>query len=91
MPQITASKCPWCYAFVDGATVITDDEKLLPVGGDVSICLYCARVGVYEDDLTIRKPTPEESLVFLADDDIFRAIQAVKRHGPRDPGRRRLG
>ena len=89
MPQITASSCPWCYAFVDGATVLGKDEDAVPVGGDVSICLYCARVGVYEDDLSIRKPTPEERETFDKDDDIFKAVQAVKRHGPRDPGRRR--
>ena len=91
MPQITASSCPWCYAFVDGASIITNDEKAVPVGGDVSICLYCAHIGVYEDDLSIRKPTPEERETFDKDDDIFKAVQAVKRHGPRDPGRRRLG
>lgn len=89
MPQVAAAFCPWCHAFLDAATVITDDENAIPVGGDVSICLYCARVSIYEDDLSLRKPTPKERETLDKDDGISKAISVVKVHGPRDPGRRR--
>lgn len=88
MPRTQPTHCPHCSAFINGATFIEDNEKVIPEEGDVSVCLYCARVSIYLKDGTLRKPTDKEHELISDDPDIFKAVSIVKRHGPRDPGRR---
>lgn len=52
MPQLSSSlKCSNCGAELDGAEMLEDDEAH-PGDGDISVCLYCASVAVYEDKVT---------------------------------------
>lgn len=49
-----------------------------PVGGDLSLCAGCARLWVFNDDLTQREPTAEEREAMLAEPHIRKAIALVK-------------
>ena len=80
--------CPWCHAFIDGATPTSGDESESPISGDITVCLYCAHVAIFNGDLTMRKLTPEENEMWATDDRLWNTVSVVKRHGPRDPGRR---
>ena len=52
--------CPSCGAKVDGFTGVEKDAQK-PSDGDLSICMYCASIGKYADNLTqIRLITAEE-------------------------------
>ena len=60
-----------------GLEVVGADGTLLWDRIDPKIAVYDAASGEWSIE------------TFDKDDDIFKAVQAVKRHGPRDPGRRR--
>ncbi len=79
--------CPWCGALLDAATA-ADGDDYRPSLGDASVCLYCARVSVFTEDSDLRRPTDTERAELASDEQLFRTISAVKRHGPRDPGRK---
>lgn len=81
-------RCPSCHAELNSRHDVghCDDP---PQPGDVDICFYCARVHVIGTDGKLRKPTDEEALEFLRTPAIMGMVSAVKRHGARDPGRRR--
>jgi hypothetical protein len=74
-------RCPYCYNKADGYTSTSDKEA--PRTGDVTICLYCAGIGLYEvaEDKTVkvRKPTPDElEDIFTNVPDMHRKVAVVK-------------
>lgn len=42
------ARCPECRSTLDGATGVDHDER--PKPGDVSLCLYCGTILVFEED-----------------------------------------
>lgn len=52
LPQACA--CPGCGAPNDAATSTRDDQEQVPRPGDASICLTCAEILVFRDDMTTR-------------------------------------
>ena len=40
--------CPECGAKIDAASGVADGEGMLPSAGDISVCLYCAAVLIFE-------------------------------------------
>lgn len=55
---IPKQACPYCgYEFDTSASVYCSAS---PKPGDISICLNCAKVAVFDKDLTQRLPTAEE-------------------------------
>lgn len=64
--------CPQCGAPNDMATSWGGDDS--PEPGDVSLCVGCGTVLVFNDDMSSRKPTPDEEVeIFLAMPAEFRA------------------
>ena len=57
--------CPKCGATLDAASGISGARH--PKPGDMSICLYCAVVLVYEDAMTSRLMTAEEFMALPID------------------------
>lgn len=57
--------CAVCNHELDGATQVGGENK--PNPGDVSICVRCANVAVFDDDLKLRQPTAEEQKLFDED------------------------
>lgn len=61
MPKIEngGSKCPECHADADGATCV-DKPGAGPKAEDLSMCLYCGTLLVFNADLSVRRLTGEE-------------------------------
>jgi hypothetical protein len=53
------AKCPHCGKPNTGATGLESLENI-PAPGNFSICLYCAELGIFCDDLSIRRVTRED-------------------------------
>ena len=73
--RVKASNCPFCEYQHDGATQINGNN--LPKPGDVSICIKCGLVGVFDDNLDVRKPTAKEEAEFKKDDTITEAQKSI--------------
>lgn len=80
------ANCPACGAMVDAHTILdresTEPGKVYPEDGDVSVCLYCAAVGVFRTTpfgVTIEHPTEEERAKLAQDDDLQRMVAALRR------------
>jgi len=56
--QLPECQCPYCEAKLDTATDLK--TNVMPKPGDISVCINCAQVLVFADDLTLRKPQPGE-------------------------------
>lgn len=51
--------CPVCQSQLNGATP-ADFGDARPEPGNISLCINCAAVLVFADDLTLRAPRPGE-------------------------------
>lgn len=69
--------CPHCGARQDAATEATAALRP-PRPGDVSICIRCAGVSVFEVAGERRLPSDDEAATFAADDDLQRMVAAAK-------------
>lgn len=56
--RLPACRCPYCGTQLDAATKL--DRAIMPKPGDISVCIKCAQVLVFADDLMLRKPKPDE-------------------------------
>lgn len=65
-------RCPACSAVVDAATAM-DGSDASPAPGDVTVCLYCARVLIFTAD-GLRLPTFEEIEQLAGNEDLVRAV-----------------
>lgn len=52
--RVPESSCPHCKNKLDAAT---HEYEKAPRPGDVSVCLKCAGINIYRDDLTLRAAT----------------------------------
>jgi len=68
---IPEQRCPYCDYKMDRTTHAFGDAK--PQCGDYSMCLNCGRIGIFNDDLTVRKPNDEERLAIVENAEITRA------------------
>jgi hypothetical protein len=59
MTDLPVSHCPWCGYAMDAATN-PNDGATQPKPGDLSVCISCASVLVFNDDLTLRACSPAE-------------------------------
>lgn len=57
------SECWACKVKFEAATDILGDRK--PQEGDASVCLKCSALGIFEKDLSVRKPTEKEMAEYL--------------------------
>jgi len=57
--------CPHCGHKFNAATSPTGDDR--PNPGDISVCIECRKISVFNDDLTTRKPSGEELMKFARD------------------------
>jgi hypothetical protein len=77
--QLFGLRCPACGARNDGYTKAYGPGNPDPEPGCVSLCAYCMVVGIYTDDLQIRRATPEELKEIMADKDFRRIYDALGR------------
>jgi len=48
-----------------------------PSPGDVAICLHCAHIHIYAEDLTLRQPNDAEIVDIAGDEEIIRMMAAL--------------
>jgi len=53
-----ASNCPDCGKSLDASTHLEDD--VVPVPGDIGVCLYCQGIHIFTETLGRRVPTEED-------------------------------
>ena len=70
--------CPECNKKLDAATGVDHDSR--PEPNDVTVCLYCATVLQFNDDLTLRSTTDAERFQLLVDNPaLFKAVDAIQK------------
>jgi len=70
--KIPKSTCPKCGYLLDTSTSVFDDCTV-PKAGDVSLCLACGEISVFNKDLTLRVPTKTESEHILHNPQVLEA------------------
>lgn len=78
-PEIPPNACcPHCGEGSEAYTPVTTEQGEEPAEspevGSYSICIYCGEIGVYQDDLTIRKMTNAE----LRDENVMAPLQRIQ-------------
>lgn len=69
-------RCPWCGHRLDAAMAGDPEHPdATPSPGDVSVCISCAQILVFQEDLTLRAASPSEIEITPA---IRRAQQAIR-------------
>lgn len=63
--KIVQSACLKCGYKIDGSAGIGCEGK--PKAGDVSICIKCGNIAVFDDNLYVRKPTDIEQKALDSD------------------------
>lgn len=72
--RLPSCKCPSCNGELSAATnavTYDDSPSSTPTKGDITFCIYCAEVLVFNEDLTVRE-FRKEDLDKLSPDEILR-------------------
>lgn len=69
--------CLGCGRRMDGATGVVVGEDTAPDPDDITVCIYCGHIQVYDEDLKLRELTPVEQL-YIAGDPRILAIQRAR-------------
>lgn len=76
-----SGSCPACDAPFEAVTAAPGNAQATPSPGDVSVCPYCAFVGVYDDGLHVVKIPRDRATRILADESV-QALAAYWRANP---------
>ena len=71
--ETPGNTCPYCGKFTDSAS-----GPVLPKEGDVSVCIQCYNINIFNADLSIRKPTVEEFAALRSDPEQWRDIEMLR-------------
>lgn len=74
--------CPWCDAAMDRSTPFSAGKVVpthTPTPGDITVCVYCVQVCVYDKDLKLRRTTIVEDYQVLAMEEVQQLIKLIKR------------
>lgn len=69
--------CPYCHNPLSAVGQLDNGAKPFP--GDFSVCITCAGVLVFCDDLTVRKPTQEERDIAEKSVAVFNTQYSIRR------------
>lgn len=67
--------CPNCDNKMDSSSALVEDN--IPTEGDVSICIRCAHIAIFDKDLQLKEPTLEEKQELLWEKSILKARIAI--------------
>ena len=80
MPRTNQFPCPNCGKLLDANTAPWEKHDPGPATGDVSVCFYCAHIGLFEvaDDggVSVRRMTAEERKEHEADEQWPKVLKA---------------
>lgn len=71
------SKCTSCGEAMDSAMNAQFGINNVPSSGDVTVCMYCSHIMIYDDNLILRDPSNDELIDIAANKDILRAVNAI--------------
>lgn len=74
--KVPIANCPNCGKKVDAAMSVNGKRK--PRWGDVSICIECHHISVYDNGLQLRNPTDDEMLSIAGNPDVIKAMKALE-------------
>lgn len=63
--EIPTSFCSGCGAPVDRATY-AGPAVVEPVPGDISLCLRCMKISIFDEAMQLREPNPQELQILNA-------------------------
>jgi hypothetical protein len=79
---IERDACPFCGHWLDRVTAGPANPDAVPVPGDITLCIQCGGVLVFDDGMKVRPPTPEEQAEAEAMPDVVNMVEAIARvHG----------
>ena len=71
--------CPVCLELLDGASGFNTDNA--PKEGDISICIYCGEILIFNDDFSLSKANSYDILQFQHEaPDNYRALLAIQNY-----------
>jgi hypothetical protein len=70
--EVPPCACPECGYVGDQVMGVSTEHK--PVPGDLSLCIHCACLSAFDDDLKLRPPTDDELFAAATD----RRVQAAR-------------
>ena len=73
----TSSPCLNCGALLDASSVYSQERRVRPGEGDITICLMCRHVMAYKADLSLRPLTDEEIVEVAGDPRLVSMIDLV--------------
>lgn len=80
--EIQPTSCHVCGYEMDRSTAVQDDG-IGPQEGDISVCIRCGAIGVFDANTKLREPTAKEMLAMQEDKDgwfdILRVQQLARR------------
>jgi RNase P subunit RPR2 len=59
-PLLEKTVCPDCKNLLSAATSIESDESTQPRPNDLTICIYCASILIYNKDFSLRRATESD-------------------------------
>lgn len=62
---------------MDRVSCLTAEEGTGPEPGDASLCINCCEWSVFAEDLSLRKPTPDELITIGLDPDARRTREII--------------
>lgn len=60
--------CLNCGEMMDGATAVGEEGRVMPSPGDVTVCLYCGHLMMFDDQLAFRNPSDAEIIELAGDE-----------------------
>jgi hypothetical protein len=87
--RIAPATCPYCEKLLDGASGLDHDSA--PSPDDFTVCIYCAQILRFKNDMSLRKVTPYELQKMSRKEPRLRAslelmawaVRCIDRRGPR--------
>jgi hypothetical protein len=74
------NKCLACGYVIDAASSTPDyPDNPPPSPGDIALCLNCAHLHLFADDLTLRELTDAEMVEVAGDPEMLHAVEAIGR------------
>ena len=81
--RVPPSPCPYCGFVCDAATGVREEDDVPTAEDSVTVCIECASILFFNDDLTLRRPHLGEIEAIKEQGDgvydmLWRAQQAVR-------------
>ncbi len=76
--RVAPDVCPYCQHELDTVTSAPMNPEATPSEGDITVCIECASVLIFKEDLTVRKPDATEMFWAMGMPEVLLVIGAVK-------------